>query len=184
MNYKRLGTACVAGLSLIAAVCSPSLTAQDVRIRVLNSHNGRPVTDECLNIWIDYPDGPSFLLPTGRNGVVTLAFSEKGVTANPVAVRACNGSAKGGSRSLPNGATSISVAPDYYVPCEHYEKAVPGEPVTRDTLRKLMPSYSLRAIIDAGMSTANTCSKRIIKADSGELVYFVRPIHWWEAMRE
>src|SRR5437667_3014925 len=66
---------------LLASICllAIPISAQEIRIKVLDGRNGHPVTDERLNVWVgDNPvskgfggeGGKAYLLPTDKSGIV------------------------------------------------------------------------------------------------------------------
>jgi hypothetical protein len=67
--------------------------------------------------------------------------------------------------------SSIRIASNLYVDCRPFEKAA------------ARPTYSVDEIKKSGLATQNTCGKVKVGASRGELIFFVRPLHWWEAMR-
>lgn len=158
----------------------PVLHAQEVHIKVLNGRNGRPITNECLNVWI----GPSFrenlIAPTNNEGVVVLRYGDGNVTAEAVTAHTCNGMAVLGPKRLRNGMDAIAISGDYYVPCQEYGKLDPDK---LNLGLGNMPSYSIKKILDSGVSGANTCGKARAKAKPGELILFMRPLTFWEKMR-
>lgn len=53
-------------------------------------------------------------------------------------------------------------------------------PFKRGTPR---PSYAVDEILSSGVVAGNTCGKVRGSAKPGEILFFVRPVHWWEGMR-
>ncbi len=159
------------------------LFAQDIRILVLNGKDGRAITDECLNVSIGFWHGGDLIAGTNSKGIVVLHLRNGALTADSVGPRACNGTAIVGPKTLPKSADSISIASDMYLACQEYERAVPGQPVTSDLPGQMMPSYSIRTILESGLTSSNDCGKFRTKAKPGELIFFVRPLTWLERMR-
>ena len=48
--------------------------------------------------------------------------------------------------------------------------------------KKLSTGYAVGQILTQGMVSENDCSKRTLPPTPGELILFVRPLHWWERM--
>jgi len=48
---------------------------------------------------------------------------------------------------------------------------------------KSRPKYSVSEILKSGLVVMNTCGKLNIMPKPGEVVFFVRPLHWWEGLR-
>lgn len=57
---------------------------QEIHIRVVNAHNGKPITNECANVWIGPPHGAGLIAPTNKDGVVVLHLARNEVTADSV----------------------------------------------------------------------------------------------------
>jgi hypothetical protein len=168
----------------VLVVFPPLLHAQEIRIRVLNARTGKPITDECLNVWVGPLSGTGLLAPTNNEGAVVLHLGDNQVTANAVSSPACHGVAVLGPKPLPKDADTIAIASDYYVACQEYGKVVPGEPATPNLVREIMPSYSTKKILESGVSAPNTCGKFRAEAKPGELIFFVRARKFLERMRQ
>jgi hypothetical protein len=142
-----------------------ALHGQEIHIRVLDAHNGKPITNECLNIWLGPTHGACLLAPTNKQGVVVLHFENGKVTADAAPLRGCDGTAAREPRLLPKDMDAIRIRGDLYVACQKLEKVVPGEPVTAGFPDK--PSYSIKNILESGVSAANTCGKFRTEAKPG-----------------
>lgn len=141
--------------------------AQDIQIKVLNGRNGHPVTNECVNVWAGSRRGNSVILPTDQHGIVEIHLGKQRADANTR--QGCNGLAS--VNSVLNYADTLEISADYYVDCRPFKKRPPW------------PAYSVRAIVQSGIATENTCGKFRAEVKPGELIFFVRPVHWWEAFR-
>ena len=157
-------------------VSAPLVHAQEIRIRVLNGRNGKPIMNECLNVWTGTGRGAHMVAATDKDGVAALRVADTKILAETV----CQG--------WPDQASGLSdveritISGDRYIACQEYGKIVPGEPPT-DPLTT-MPSYPIKKILESGITSANTCGKLRIEAKPSELVFFVRPRSFWERMRE
>jgi hypothetical protein len=169
---------------IMAIFFVPLLYAQEIDIRVLNGRNGKPVTNECLNISLGSWHGGDLIAPTNKDGVVVLHFANNQVTADPVLPHTCNGTAVLGPKTGPEGMDAITLSGDYYVACQEHGKIIPGEPATPNLLKEVMPSYPIRKILDSGLNAANTCGKIRVEAKPGELIFYVKPRSFSERMRQ
>jgi len=169
-------------LGVLVACSEPLLHAQEIHIRVLNGKNGKPIVNECPNVSLGRWRGGDLIAPTGKEGDVVLHLRNGDVTADGPP-DACNGSAVLGPKSLPNGTDVITPLDDYYVGCQEYGKVIPGEPTGPDAARERMPSYPIKKILESGVAAGNTCGAFRATAKPGELILFVRPQHWWEALK-
>jgi hypothetical protein len=155
---------------------APLLRAQEIRITVLSGRTGKPITKECVNVWIGTGRRTHVVAATDKGGVAVLHFSEKEI----VAQSACQGWPVRASRG--SDLEGITVSGDYYVACQEYGKVTPGEPPT-DPLN-IMPSYPIKRILESGVSAGNTCGKFRAEARPGELILYVRPRSFSERMRQ
>jgi len=159
-----------------------SLHAQDVRIRVLNGRNGRPITNECVNVSLGSWHGGDLIAPTNADGVVVLHFGNGQVSAEGASPHACNGTASLGPKLVPKGVKTIAITSDDYVDCQEWARVVPGES-PQEALNRA-PSYPISEIVQSGLAAGNRCGKSRAEAKPGELIFFVRPRGFLERMRE
>jgi hypothetical protein len=98
---------------------------------------------------------------------------------------ACQGWSK---QARAAGVDAIAVMGDSYVACQEYGKISSGEQTKPDALpgviKKVMPSYKIKKILESGVSSANTCGKFKVEAKPGELVLFVRPRGFLERLKQ
>ncbi len=167
----------VFSLWLLIAFFGPLLQAQVIRIRVLNARNGRPITNERINVSVGRWHGADILAATNRDGVALLHLADNEF----VAETACSGWSARAFR--PTGVDTISVAGDIYVACQEYGKILPGDAATPHLLKEIMPSYPINKILESGVSAANTCGKFRARATPGELILYVRPRSFLEKLR-
>jgi len=172
-------------VGILVGLFGPLLYAQEIHIRALNAHNGKPIANECINIWFGSVRGASMVAPINNEGVIVLHLVNSEVIADAVSPRACNGIADVGPRPLPKDVDTIFVRGAGHIICQEYGKIIPGEPAaTSDFPGRLMPSYSIKKILDSGVSAANTCGKFRAEAKPGELIFYVRPRSFSERMRQ
>ena len=154
----------------------PLVRAQDIRIKVLDGRNGKPASQECLNISIGTWHGADLVVETDKNGIALLQIGNDEL----VAQTACQGWP---SRALAKGIQAIVVFSGSSVTCQEYGKVAPGETVTLDVQKRIFPSYSIKEIMQSGVAAANTCGKTRAQPQPGELILFVRPFTFWEKLK-
>ena len=71
----------------------------------------------------------------------------------------------------PSGA-ALLLSANLYVECRYSKQTGPER-----------PTYPVSDILRSGVLGANTCGKLKLSPTPGELVFFVRPEHWWEGMK-
>jgi len=132
-----------------------------IRIRLVDGHNGHPVTRDDLNVWV-WDESKAAAESDLREG-------HKGLNAGFLLKMDRNGEAE--VPLEPSGSESIKVSPDDYVDCRPFQKNAPR------------PVYSVREILESGIATENTCGKIRLEANPGELILFVRRPHFWEVFQ-
>jgi len=182
---SRVSAAALLAWAMIALSAPPS-RAQEIHIRVLNARNGKPITNECLNVWVAPPQRKALQAPTNSDGLVVLHIGADRVTAEAVSPfpTRCIGNAVVAPSSGADSADAIRVLGGNYIACQEYGRITPGEPATRDLLARIMPSYSTKRILTDGVTASNTCGKFRTKAKPGELVIFERSPTFWERLGE
>jgi hypothetical protein len=68
-------------------------------------------------------------------------------------------------------ADTIGITSGGYMPCQAHP---PDSPVL---------SFSVEEVLRFGAVTANRCGSVEASAKPGELVFFVRPLRWWEKLK-
>jgi hypothetical protein len=161
-------------LGLLPAFCVAG-QAQEFHIKALNAKNGKPITDECLNVW--YGTLHAFLVAkTDKYGVAVLHFAQAGLSTEA-------GCAEYPTQiSRPADGSGITVGGQRHIVCQKYGKIKPGAPPANPLTT--MPSYPVNTILNSGISASNTCGKFRAQAAPGELILFMRAPHWWELMKQ
>ena len=155
--------------------CGTLAQAQDIHVRVINSRNGTPITDECVNVWIGTGRGRSNLAAgTNKDGIAVLHLGDGTILAETP----CPGLPT--RRSVDSPEIRVTCG-GFHVSCQEKGARIPGDTATDPVT--LLPSYSIKRILESGVAAANTCGKQKVVAKPGELILFVRPMSFWEKMR-
>jgi hypothetical protein len=142
----------------------------DIRIKVLNGRNGRPIVHECVNVWVGPAHGAAVVVPTDNDGIALIHLAAIGVDGSPGSrVSACNG--MGAIDPIFTYSDTIRITSGYSMPCQAHP---PDSPWL---------TFSVNKVLQSGDATANHCGKTEASPKAGELIFFVRPLHWWEALR-
>jgi hypothetical protein len=154
--------------SCILSVFAPyALNAQtaEIRIRLLDGHTGSSLSGMKLDLLDYHNDNPKIIGPLeGRASVDTLQDGNY-YTATPKIM---------GILVLSYfGLAGASITP--YTRCSH-QKFYDSN--TRTYGNEHL--YPVSTIVESGLVTKNDCSNKTATAKPGELVIFVRPVHWWE----
>lgn len=162
---------------LLVASSGLIVRAQEIRIRVLDGRNGKPIAGECLNIWTGTERGDYILAKTNREGVVALHM----LGADVLAADSCRAGWFTRAPADPE-AGALMISGDYYVACQEYAKIKAGQPIVNPSAR--LPAYPIKQVLASGLASANTCGKFRAEAGPGELIFFVRPRTFLERMRQ
>lgn len=154
----------------LAGSFGTALRAQEIRIKVLDGRNGRPITNECVNVWVGKRTVASLLIPTNKDGIALLHLTD-----NDTETSVQNHGSACGSLGIIDPvlkyADTIGINSDYYMSCQAHP---PDSPRL---------SFSVKKLLQSGDSTTNVCGKVEASPKPGELVFFVRPRTWWEGMK-
>jgi hypothetical protein len=180
MTQERRGsewrfTNLVAAMSvvLVAGSCGLTLNAQTIRIELLNGKNGRPLAGKCVNVWVGSERKWAMALPTDKDGVASLKLTHNDAQVNTQhAWKGCG----------PPGV--INPVVKYSDPIKINTSYASCEPRTADFSWLAIESYPTDKIIHSGVVTANTCGKARASPEPGEIILFVRPLTFWEKMKE
>ena len=147
------------------------LQAQDVHIRVLNGRNGRPIKNECLNVWTGLSHGAHMVAGTNQDGIATLHVAEGVIEATI----ACPGWPTKASGKL--NIDGITVSADHYIACQENGKPIPGTSSEPRDDAVLLPQEHppIRGEFIQRMWKISE------KAEPGEFIFFVRPRNFWKA---
>ena len=137
MKHRKL---CWLAVFLLPAAPLP---AEVIRIHIEDGRNGKRISNEHVQVWIN-----------GTPRAVSLAPDADGTAVLD---------APAGSR--------IEIESNYYMDCRPFQKGAPR------------PTYSVDEVMISGIATTNSCGKVGAEARRGELLFFVRPLHWWEGVR-
>ena len=171
----------VVALLVFPVLWACSVSAQEIRIRVVDARSGKAINNEFVNISFGSWHGADLLAPTNNEGVVVLHLAKSEVTATGVSPSACDGSAILGPKPLPKNVDAIAITSDAYVDCQEWAKVLPGgEP--KDNLSRA-PSYPIKKILESGIVAGNRCGKFRTEAKPDELIFFVKSASLWERVR-
>jgi hypothetical protein len=163
------------GVMVLSALVVPTLCSQQIELRVIDARNGKPVKNECVNIWTGTERGQHLVAQTDNAGSAKLKLSDGNISAE----RVCKGWQQ---QALANPESdSLRLASDWHISCQSFRKAIPADTTTNPI--SLMPAYAIKTVLETGVSAANTCGRFRVQARPGELILFVRPATFLEDLR-
>lgn len=154
--------------------CGMSLSAQTLEIKLVDGRNGHPMvgTSAYVNVWVGTERKEAIAIPTDGEGVARLQL-----THNP------------GQVNIPNSKNAGSIVVDH--PTVKYDKSfrinVPyvlcgSERSNYSWLRT--ENFSTKEILHNGYASPNTCGKVTLSPQPGQVILFVRPLTWWEKLKQ
>lgn len=157
-------------LMLLLSCSASFLHAQEIRVKVLDGRNGRPIRGECVNVWAGHGTVSPLLVPTNKNGVAEVHLTTKASELNTQqSGKACGG--WGMIEPTIMHTDTIEITSGRYMPCEPH-------PANSPRL-----SFSVEKVLRSGATTTNACGKIEGHPQPGELIFFVRPLRWREKLK-
>jgi hypothetical protein len=160
-------------LFLITALWPTGARAQNIRIKLVNGQNGRPLPHACLNVGVDHLNlGHMLAIPTNEDGVAQFRFTQVDSEVNTR-----NRWTGCGDFGVINPVVKYSEAVGInagYVLCEIRKP---------DYSWLAIRTFSTAQVLQQGIVTANTCGKHTAVPELGEVIIFVRPLTWWEKFK-
>ena len=158
---------------LVLASSGTVLHAQTIKIKLVNGKNGRPIPNTCVNTWVGTERKDAMAIPTDKDGIAWLNLTDKDAEMN--------------TQSQPNSCGHFGVVH----PVVKYAdtiRIVAGYAVCQrhapDYSWLATMEFSTKQIVQQGIATANICGKFTASPNPGEVVIFVRPLTWWEKLKE
>jgi hypothetical protein len=165
----------IAGLFLlfIAGSCGTALHAQTIRIKLVDGRNGRAMAGTCVNVWVGKERKDAMAIPTDKEGVASLRLTDKDAeTDTQNQWKECG--LFGVIGPVVKYADSIGINVGYVL-CQVRQA---------DHTWLATQKFSTEEVLHSGVVTANTCGKAKASPTPGEIVLFVRPLSWWEKLKE
>jgi hypothetical protein len=149
------------------------LCAQTVGIRLVDGRNGRPMASTCVNVWAGKERKEAMAIPTDKDGVAWLRFTDKeGEIDLHNRWKDCGDFGVINPVVKYDGSLRVNAG---YVLCQLRKP---------DDSWLSMTDFSTKKVLEEGIVTANTCGKATASPKPGELVIFVRPLTWWEKLKQ
>lgn len=160
-------------VALVLGSSGTILGAQSIRIKLVNGKNGVPMAGACVNVWVGNKRKDAMAIPTDKIGIAKLRL-----TNNRGELNAQNQWKGCGLLGVVNPVVrygnSIRVNTGYVV-------CLPRKP-HYSWLATM--TFSTKKILESGVVTPNACGKAKASPKPGEIVLFVRPLNFWEKLKE
>jgi len=161
-------------MSLLLILHGVSLSAQTLEITLVDGRNGRPMAgaSSYVNVWVGTERKEAIAIPTDGKGVARLQL-----TLNT------------GEVNIPSSKNSGTIVVDH--PIVKYDESFQinapyvlcgSEGSGHSWLRS--ENFSTKEILHHGYVSPNTCGKVTVSPQPGQVILFVRPLTWWERLRQ
>jgi hypothetical protein len=160
---------------LVVGASRITLSAQIIEIKLVNGKNGLPMTGACVNVWVGSERKAAMAIPTDEDGVARLYLTDDEAQMNtptPTPWRSCGDF--GVINPVVKHAETIRINAGYVL-CQ---------PRTPNFSWLGITDFSVQQVLQHGIATANACGKPVASPKPGEIVLFVRPLTWWEKLKE
>jgi hypothetical protein len=158
-----VGSVAILGIGVLA----PAVKAQEIRIKVVDGRNGRTKSDECVNVWVGKNTVVAMAIHTNKDGVATLHLTDDD---SRISIQqddpACGDF--GVTNPVVKHADTIGITSGVYLPCQ---ASPPDSPRL---------NFATKEVLETGVATANVCGKVKASPRPGEIIFFVRPLTFWE----
>ena len=135
------------------------------------------MANKCIQVWVGDKSQPGsrplLQTQTDGNGVTTLSLTDQDSRASTRNQRLACGLLGVISPVVKYGDT-IGIRAGYVL-CQSQ---------TPDYSWLAMNDFPTKNVLERGMVTANTCGKATASRKPGEVVIFVRPLTWWEKLKQ
>jgi len=165
----------VVQLLVLLAFCASGtvLFAQIVTIRLVNGRNGHPMSNSHVNVWVGPERKRTMVIPTDKDGLARLRLTDNDDEVDLHMRKKYVGD---------NVVTHPIVKYD-----ENFQVNVPFVvcyPHVQDYSWLAITNISTKQLLQQGIVWPNACGKATASPKPGELTIFVRPLTWWEGMKD
>lgn len=162
-------------ISLLLLITGASVSAQTLEIKLVDGRNGRPMVgaSSYVNVWVGTERKEAIAIPTDGNGVARLQLTLDTGEAN--------------IPNHPNDIGSIVVANPVVEYNESFQVNVPyalcGSGGSNHSWL-LSQHFSTKQVLEHGYVSPNTCGKNTASPKPQQVILFVRPLTWWEKLKQ
>src|ERR1019366_9311668 len=149
------------------------LHGQTVEIKLVNGRTGNPLAGTCVNVWVGNERKNAMAIHTDQSGVAKLRLTDRD-SETDFSRRWKECGAFGVVDPVVKYGDSIRINAGYVL-CQ---------PHAPDYSWLSLTNISTNQLIQGGIVTPNTCGKATASPKSREMIIFVRPLNWWEKLKE
>jgi hypothetical protein len=149
------------------------LGAQIVTIKLVNGRNGHPMSSSYVNVWVGTKRKEAMVIPTDKDGIARLRLTDNDDEVD---------------LHMRKKYVRDNVVIDPIVKYDEEFQVNVGfvicYPHVRDYSWLSTANISTKQLLQEGIVWPNSCGKATASPEPGELIIFVRPLTWWEKMKQ
>jgi len=173
LAWSSLGAARTVAALFMFVLCSAALQGQVVKVKLIDGKSGSPIAHSCVNVWVGNQQKAAMAIPTDSNGIASLRLTDRRDEVD-IQNRWKSCGDFGVIDPVVLYADSIRINAGYVL-CQ-------TRPPTESWLA--MADFSTNQLIRDGIVTPNACGKSIASPEPGEVAIFVRPLSFWEKLKQ
>lgn len=174
-SLRKLTGAVTFLMQLFVILYGAFLSAQTLEIKLVDGRNGRPMVGapSYVNVWVGTERKEAIAIPTDGNGVARLQL-----TINTGEINIPNPSKDRGSIVMAHPILNYNESFRINTPF-----VLCGLGASNYSWLK-SEDFSTKEILQHGYVSPNTCGKVTVLPQPGRVTLFVRPLTWWEKLKQ
>ncbi len=150
---------------LLFLLIGPSWTtlgAQTIKVKLVNGKSGHPMGNTYVNVWVGSEWKSAIPISTDKEGIAQFDLNDKGfMLINK-------------DHPILKYADTIRIEAGYVL-CQPHGSDYSWLAITK---------FPTKQVVEQGIVTENTCGKTTASPEPGDITIFVRPLSWWEKLRQ
>lgn len=149
------------------------LCAQTITIKLVNGRNGRPMSNSHVNVWVGTKRKEALVIPTNKDGIAQFRLTD-----NDAEIDLHN------HGDYHNEDVVIDPVLKFDDNLQVNVGFVVCRPNASDYSWLSTANISTKDLLQQGIVWPNTCGKAAAIPVPGELIIFVRPLNFWETLKQ
>lgn len=159
-------------LLLLAVSSAFTLSAQTIEVKLIDGRNGHPIANSCVNVWVGNEQKDALAIPTDNDGVARLRLTDSDAENTEDRWKQCG--AFGVINPVVRFESSVTINAGYVL-CQ---------PQGTDYSWLALKNFPTKEILTEGVVTPNACGKHTARREPGGVIVFVRPLSFWEKLKQ
>jgi len=150
-----------------------TLSAQTIEVKLIDGRNGHPIANSCVNVWVGNEQKDALAIPTDNDGVARLRLTDRDAEINTQnRWKQCG--AFGVINPVVRFESSVTINAGYVL-CR---------PQETDYSWLALKNFPTKQILAEGVVSPNACGKHSASPVPGQVIIFVRPLSFWEKLKQ